>query len=215
MLKKKTLKKIFSVCLSVVVIICVCVYFYIRNRNLKNEKNLLSLADNIISEEIVTPKADGTTISGSEDYLEENNSEEKELFSAEKIEQDANVLGKIKIKKIGVEAPIMDGTSQDVLRMSVGHFKRTNYWNGNVALASHNRGSYAHYFKNINKLDIGDEITYQTKLGTRIYQVSEIEEISENDLSVLEGTESNTITLITCIVNKSNLRLCVRGIEKI
>ena len=194
MLKKKTLKKIFSVCLSVVVIICVCVYFYIRNRNLKNEKNLLSLADNIISEEIVTPTVDGTTISSSEDYLEENNSEEKELFSAEKIEQDANVLGKIKIKKIGVEAPIMDGTSQDVLRMSVGHFKRTNYWNGNVALASHNRGSYAHYFKNINKLDIGDEITYQTKLGTRIYQVSEIEEISENDLSVLEGTESNTIT---------------------
>ena len=72
MLKKKTLKKIFSVCLSVVVIICVCVYFYIRNRNLKNEKNLLSLADNIISEEIVTPKADGTTISSSENYLEEN-----------------------------------------------------------------------------------------------------------------------------------------------
>lgn len=215
MLKKKTLKKIFSVCLSVIVVICVCLYFYIKNKNLKNEKELLSLADNIISEEVVTPKSNETTNSDSRDYLDNNNSREKELFSVEKIEQDDNVLGKIKIKKIGVEAPVMDGTSQDILRMSVGHFQRSNYWDGNVALASHNRGSYAHYFKNINKLDIGDEIVYQTKLGTRIYQVSEIEEISENDLSVLEETKNNTITLITCIVNKSNLRLCVRGIEKI
>ena len=215
MLKKKTLKKVFSVCLSVIVIICVCLYFYIKIKNLKNEKALLSLANNIISEEVITPKTDEITNSASEDYLANDNNEEKELFSVEKIEQDSNVLGKIKIEKIGVEAPVMDGTSQDILRKSVGHFQRTNYWNGNVALASHNRGSYAHYFKNINKLDIGDEITYQTKLGTRIYQVNEIEEISENDLSVLEDTKNNTITLITCIVNKSNLRLCVKGIEKI
>lgn len=85
---------------------------------------------------------------------------------------------------------------------------------GNVCLASHNRGSYAHYFEKINALETGDEIMYQTKLGTRVYIVSQINKVSEEDLSVLEQTNENTITLITCVKSDKSLRLCVKGIEK-
>lgn len=86
---------------------------------------------------------------------------------------------------------------------------------GNICLASHNRGSYAHYFEKINALEIGDEIIYQTKLGTRVYVVSQINKISEEDLSVLDETNENTITLITCVKLDKSLRLCVKGIEKL
>ena len=55
---------------------------------------------------------------------------------------------------------------------------------------------------------------YQTKLGTRVYTVSQINKVSEEDLSVLEETKENTITLITCVKSDKSLRLCVKGIEK-
>lgn len=206
-MKAKTLKIVFSVLISVIVIICIILYLYIQYKNKINKTKLLNLADNIVSENIVN--------SNSEENSQEIVIEEKEVFSVEKIEEDNNILGKIKISKIGLEAPIKEGTSQDVLKESVGHFSNTSYWNGNVSLASHNRGSYAHYFENIDKLELGDEITYQTKLGTRIYIVDEIKQIPETDLSVLENTDKNTITLITCITNKPNLRLCVKATEEV
>lgn len=204
-MKRKTLKYVFSVLLSVIVIICIFMYLYINHKNASNQSNLLSLADNIINENIVN---------GQQNDDSSKSKEEKEIFSVEKISQDSNVLGKIKIPAIGVEAPIKEGTTADILKESVGHFSNTSYWNGNVALASHNRGTYAHYFANINNLNINDEIIYQTKLGTRIYVIDKIEQISEEDVSVLDNSKENTITLITCIKNKSNLRLCVKAIEK-
>ncbi len=204
---KRTLKVFFSVSISLVTITCVILYFYNLNINKKNKETLLSYSNQIISDEIVNFNSNKNS------NIKEI--EEKEIFSVDKLEKDNNIIGKIKIKKIGVDAPIIDGTSQDVLKISVGHFQNTNYWNGNVALASHNSGSYSHYFEKINKLTIGDEIIYQTKLGTRIYAVSQVENISESNLSVLEDTKDNTITLITCVKGNKDLRLCVKGVEKI
>lgn len=203
---KRTLKVFFSVSISLVTIACIILYFYNLNLNKKNKETLLSYANQIIDEEIVNFNSNKNS--------NDKENDEKEVFSIDKVKEDNNILGKIKIEKIGVEAPIMDGTGQNVLKFSVGHFQNTSYWNGNVALASHNRGSYAHYFEKINKLNVGDEIKYQTKLGTRIYSVSEIQQISEDDLSVLENTNDNTITLITCIKDNASLRLCVKGVEK-
>ena len=214
-MKSKTLKIVFSVLISVIVIICIFLYLYIQYKNKQSKTKLLNLADNIICEDIVN----SDIIQGFQEVKVQENDvlkvEEKEVFSVEKIKADNDILGKIKISKIDLEAPIKEGTSQAILKESVGHFSNTSYWNGNVALASHNRGSYAHYFENLNKLEIGDEITYQTKLGTRIYIIDKIEQISEYNLSVLDNTDKNTITLITCITNKPNLRLCVKASEKI
>lgn len=206
MLKRKTLKNIFSVLLSIIVFICLFANIYIRQKNATSQQQLIKLADNIVSNNIVN---------GKQSNEEEKIQEETVSFSIDKISQDGNVLGKIIIPAIGVEAPIKEGTTAEILKESVGHFSNTSYWNGNVALASHNRGTYAHYFENINNLNIKDEIIYQTKLGTRVYVVNNIEQISEENLSVLDNCKENTITLITCIKNKPNLRLCVKAIEKI
>ena len=203
-LHKKALKIFFSVCLSGVC--SVCLFFFIHNthKNKVIEKNLLNKADTIISGEVVNNK----------EIDVESKELENESFSIEKLEEDDKIVGKVIIDKINVVAPIIDGVDQDTLKIAVGHFSRSSYWNGNVCLASHNRGSYAHYFEKINTLSIGDEIKYQTKLGTRIYVVTETKQISEEELSVLDNTNENTITLITCVKSKPELRLCVKGIEK-
>lgn len=99
--------------------------------------------------------------------------------------------------------------------MRCGHFEETSMWQGNVALASHNEGSYAHYFSMIKELKNGEEIIYITDMGKRRYVVCENKVIKETDVEVLENTEENTITLITCVTGKSKYRQCVIGKELI
>jgi len=130
-------------------------------------------------------------------------------------ENDQNVIGYLSIEKIGLKfAPIADGTSDEIINKYIGHFENTPYLDGNICLCAHNRGSKAAYFEKLNEVNEGDEIIYETKYETKTFIIKEIKEIEETDFSVLNPTEENTITLITCIKNKRNLRLCVVGIEK-
>lgn len=134
------------------------------------------------------------------------------------IEKEKNILkdgeiGILIIPSIGVKAPICEGISSNVLKFSIGHFEETNLWNGNVALASHNRGSYAHYFSRINELKNGEEIIYITNMGERRYKVTESKIIKETNVEILKDTKENIITLITCVTGKRDKRLCVIGKE--
>lgn len=120
---------------------------------------------------------------------------------------------RIFISKINLDAPILEGTSQEVLRRGVGHFTSTSKWDGNVVLAAHNRGYKYNFFQEIDRLEIGDIIEYQTEQGKKSYKVSWNEKIKETDLSCLENTKENKITLITCIENMPEYRLCVQAEE--
>ena len=130
-----------------------------------------------------------------------------------------DIIGVLNIPKLNVEAPIKEGTSQEVMKTSIGHFSESDFWNGNVSLASHNSGTSMHFFQNLNKLSINDEIIYKTQLGERKYKVQSINNIDDTDWSMVKKNDSgddnkkNTITLITCINGKPDKRLCVRGIE--
>lgn len=120
-------------------------------------------------------------------------------------------LGTLKIPSLNVSVKIYEGTTNAALAKGVGHFKDTSIWNGNVCLASHNRGSSA-YFGRIHELDYGDKITLTTKKGTRTYRVFNVEKISVNDTSNLQGTSENIITLITCVRNQADYyRWCVQA----
>lgn len=133
------------------------------------------------------------------------------------LEYRDNSTGTIEIPKIGLVAPIKEGTDLETLAQYVGHFSNSSVWDGNVALAAHNRGtSVKHYFDRINELVNGDTIIYKTKLGERSYKVISSKEIEHTDWSVTESNanENNTITLITCIRNQPEKRLCVIAEEK-
>lgn len=88
------------------------------------------------------------------------------------------------------------------------------YGIGNVALASHNEGSYAHYFSKIKDLKNGEEIIYKTNMGERRYSVFESKVIKETNVDILGETEENIITLVTCVKGRRNERQCIIGREK-
>ena len=137
-----------------------------------------------------------------------------ELITENELQKNENIIGKLIIPKIDLEAPIQEGTSQKVLRFAIGHFENSSFFDGNVALAAHNRGNITNYFADVKNLTFGDEIIYKTRMGERRYRVCEIKEIEETDWSVISNLDDNMITLITCINNKPEYRLCVQGIEK-
>lgn len=121
-----------------------------------------------------------------------------------------NVLGVIKIDKINFEGLIYEGTSMQTLSKGVGHFENTPYIDGNVCLAAHNSNLY---WAKLHTLSTGDKIHYTCFLGTKEYEVSNISKISETDWSSLENTDTNTLTLITCVKGQKNLRLYVQAKE--
>ena len=120
------------------------------------------------------------------------------------------VLGVVEIDKINYKGLVYEGTSLDTLAKGVGHFEISAYFEGNVCLAAHN---YNQVWGKLYTLQTGDTITYNSFLGTKDYQVCSIKEIEETDWTMLEDTDDNRITLITCVYNKPNLRLCVQATE--
>lgn len=127
---------------------------------------------------------------------------------------DDSVIGIITIDKIGLNATVKEGTASEILLNYIGHIEETATYDGNIGLAGHNRGCKNSYFARINELEKGDIIKYKTKFFDRTYVVDNIQTIYETDWSLLESTEENKLSLITCITNKKNQRLCVQATEK-
>ena len=123
-------------------------------------------------------------------------------------------LGTLKIPTLGLSVKVYQGTDADALRKGAGHFASTSIWEGNVAIAGHNRGVNNHFGK-IHTLDIGDTIKLTTQLGTRSYEVYSVSKIGVDDTSVLNDSTENIITLVTCVKNQPDYRWCVQAREKI
>ena len=119
----------------------------------------------------------------------------------------------ISIPTIDLCAPISEGTSTEVMDQYVGHFENTNYWEGNVALAAHNRGYRVNHFANIKNLKKGDLIQYYYKGNLKQYKVEIVTVIKDTDWTYLENTQDNRITLITCVEDEPEYRRCIQGIE--
>ena len=119
-------------------------------------------------------------------------------------------LGTLEIPELGLSVKIYQGTGSSTLAKGVGHFTETSIWDGNVALAAHNRGTNS-YFGEIHTLSLGDTINLTTKLGTRIYEVFSVSKVSETDTSALASSAENLLTLYTCVRNQSQYRWCVQA----
>ena len=124
----------------------------------------------------------------------------------------AGYLGALKIPALDLSVKVYQGTDSKTLAKGVGHFEETSIWNGNVALAAHNRG-VNNYFGQIHALEIGDKITLTTKLGTRTYKVTNVSKVSETDRGGLAASGENMLTLYTCVRNQRDARWCVAAVE--
>jgi len=137
----------------------------------------------------------------------ENITYEKE----EKLEND--LIEILKIEKIGLKATVKEGSNSKILKDYIGHIEGTSLYDGNICLAAHNRGNKYSYFARLNELKNGDIVKYTTNFYTREYKINSIKTIFETDLTILENTNENKITMITCIKNKRNQRLCVQAVQ--
>ncbi len=119
-------------------------------------------------------------------------------------------LGTLSIPAIGLTVKVYQGTDSATLAKGAGHFTDTSVWDGNVAIAGHNRGVNNHFGK-IHTLNVGDTITYETKLGKRSYEVFAISKIAVDDGTVLNDSTENIITLVTCVMDQPQYRWCVQA----
>ena len=123
-------------------------------------------------------------------------------------------LGAIKIPSIGLTVGVYEGTDSAALAKGAGHFEGASIWNGNVAVAGHNRG-VRNDFGKIHTLKSGDIITLTTRLGTRTYAVNGVTKVSVNDVSGLAPSAANMITLYTCVENQPAFRWYVTAVETV
>ena len=121
-------------------------------------------------------------------------------------------LGTLKIPSIGLTVGVYEGTGGAPLLKGAGHFEGTSIWSGNIPIAGHNRG-VRNDFGKIHTLKAGSTITFTTKLGTRTYAVTGVNKVSVNDVSGLNPTAVNMVTLYTCVMNQPAYRWCVTARE--
>ncbi|AFL87122.1 sortase family protein, LPXTG-site transpeptidase [Terriglobus roseus DSM 18391] len=102
----------------------------------------------------------------------------------------------LRIPRVGIEVPVMEGTSKLVMNLGAGHIEGTASPGGagNVALASHRDG----YFRHLKDVRVGDRIEMSTAQGTDVYQVEQLQVVSPRDVSSLQPTAKPVLTLVTC-----------------
>ena len=121
-------------------------------------------------------------------------------------------IGTLYVDRTGKTIKVYEGEEQSNLAKGAGHFASTSAWDGNVALAGHNRGNSAH-FSFVKDLQNGDKLTYATKYGERTYKVISKTQIDEWDNLPLSWSADNILTLITCVADIPELRYCVIATE--
>ena len=102
----------------------------------------------------------------------------------------------LRIPKIGVTVPVLEGTDDFSLNRGVGHIEGTPRPGepGNVGIAGHRDG----FFRGLKDVVAGDRIEMVTPKGTETYRIDKITIVTPEDVSVLDATPAPAITLVTC-----------------
>lgn len=177
---------------------------------------LIHLNPNVNSKELKISNIEDVKLNGTKkDYIYINDTLEEKGENI--INFGSNITNKcITIEKINMfNEPIYEGVDQDTLKEKIGHFPSSSDFDGNVCLAAHNYSvKSSDLFTNLSNLNVGDKITYSFNGNLRNYAVKEIYEISSKNLSVLDDTEKNILTCITCTKdNNKDKRVCLKAEE--
>ena len=128
-------------------------------------------------------------------------------------------LAVLKIPKVNLERGFYDKTSSlNNVDYNILFHSNSDYpdkLNGNVILASHSGTSSISYFKNLYKLELGDEASINYKNTTYTYKVVNIyKEEKDGTIAIYRNKEKSTLTLITCTKN-DNTKQTVYILERI
>jgi len=112
-----------------------------------------------------------------------------------------NVLGILKIDKINLKMPILEGTTERNLNRGAAQIEGTSPLGavGNAAIAGHRGYNYGRLFNRLDELMVGDKIVVETGEGTYTYEVYQTLVVEPADVSVLNrNNQDKILTLVTC-----------------
>jgi sortase A len=123
-------------------------------------------------------------------------------------------LGVLRIPRIGLEVPVLEGTGDWTLNRAVGWIEGTAKpgADGNSGIAGHRDG----YFRGLKDIRDGDVLEIETLGSVRSYRVTHTWIVEPDDVSVLDPTPSSAVTLVTCypfyFVGSAPQRFIVRAV---
>lgn len=194
-------------------------YYTVENNNqIKDfEEAVQKLPDEEVNERMDLAKAYNETLDPSrlaDPYTER---EKKGVENYARMIEVREKIGYIDIPKINQKIPVYAGTSEDVLQHACGHLEGTSLPIGGVdthaVITAHRGLPQVKLFRELDKLEIGDEFYYTNVRETLAYQVDQILVVEPWDFEpvlVVEGKD--LMTLLTCTPYMINShRLLVRG----
>ena len=160
-------------------------YDYYSNKIIDNQEDLA--IENFYQEEV------------KDETVEKVNEEPKE----EKKEEKINYIAVLKIPKIKLVRGLVDRNSyQNNIKYNVEILKDSSMPDeekGNVILAAHSGNARISYFKNLDKLVIGDDISIEYNSVIYNYKVIDIYLIDKTGTAeIIRNKNKSTLTLITC-----------------
>ncbi len=128
-------------------------------------------------------------------------------------DNEEKIIAVLNIPKINLEIAVVEGVEKENIKYFVGHFPNSVMPGeiGNLCVAGHRTSNYAQPFKEISKLENGDEIIFTYKNKEYIYIVNSSFVVTPDDTYILDNTANEaTLTVVTCTLDSKN-RLIVKG----
>lgn len=108
----------------------------------------------------------------------------------------APAIALLRIPKIRLEVPVLEGTDDLTLNRGVGLISGTAHpgEDGNIAIAGHRDG----FFRGLKDIAPGDTIELATQKETDTYVIDRIVIVEPKDVSILARRPRTSVTLVTC-----------------
>jgi sortase A len=108
----------------------------------------------------------------------------------------APAIGVVRIPKLHLEVPLLEGTDDLSLNRGVGRIEGTARpgEGGNIGIAGHRDG----FFRGLKDVGTGDTIEVVTRTQTTIYRIERVFIVGPSDVSVLGPRKRASLTLVTC-----------------
>ncbi len=113
--------------------------------------------------------------------------------------QGAEHAVRIMIPSLSVDAPVVAGDDWESLKKGAGHHlgSANPGERGNCVISGHN-DIYGEVFRDLPDLSVGDEVVVHTLSASHRYVVEQTRIVEPTEVSVMDGTSTPVLTLISC-----------------